>query len=113
MTTERNELTDPEVLAACNRMLELVRSMPRDRDHHKVQMAMGALIGCTEKPDLACSAFARAATMLVGAAGQTVDVHVRGKEQTFVFEGRTGIIRRFEVDDGELVEVGGDPATMQ
>ena len=113
MTDERNELTDPEVLAACNRMLELVRSMPRDRDHHKVQMAFGALIGCVEKPDLACVAFARAATMLVGAAGQTVDVHVRGKEQTFVFEGSTGIIRRFEVDDGELVEIGDTPTTTQ
>lgn len=113
MTDERNQLTDPEVLAACNRMLELVRSMPRDRDHHKVQMAMGALIGCVEKPDLACSAFARAASMLVSAAGQVVDVHVRGATETFVFEGNSGMIRRFEVDDGETIEVGGDVPTMQ
>ena len=113
MTTSENKPADAEVLMACDRMLELVKSMPREHDYHKVQMAFGALIGCGNDPSLSCAAFARAASMLVSTAGQTVDVHVRSGAQTLVFEGSTGIIRRFEVDDGDLVEVGDTPTAMQ
>ena len=111
MTEERNEPSDAAVRDACDKMLELVKSMPRETDYDRVVMATGSLIGCAHNPGLSCAAFARAASWLLASAGQQVDVHVRGKGETIVYEGNTGIIRRFEVDDGEPVEVGGDTPT--
>lgn len=116
MSDERNELPDKAVKEACDRMLALVQSMPRDHDYDRLVMATGALIGCASNPSASCAAFARSMSWLLAGTGQTVEVQVRddANGKIVVFEGATGQLRHFEIgEDGEPYEVGATSETLQ